>query len=330
MITYALYPIGQDDLQNKIFLSPYRWLKDHLAKRDIDLQTYDQIDVSQAKKVLFFNHQPASYTHCLALGIKPEQLVLFLMEPRVVIPEQYKQRVWNAYGQIFTYLDNLVDNKKFFKMLYPQGQILQNKLLPWSKRKFLTLINANKYSYVTNELYSARRQAIAYFSKDADFDLYGRGWSQHGALNLGTAGHAARSGKWFSYVRDAVTGFKHSDNYRGTIENKYTILEQYRFTVAFENEAHVQGYITEKLFDCLFTGTVPIYWGADNITDYVPAECFIDFRRHGTFPALDKYLRSMRESDWVGLQQAGQQFLRSEHFKKWLPENVFQSIAEHL
>ena len=44
-------------------------------------------------------------------------------------------------------------------------------------RKFLTLINANKYSYVKGELYSLRRKAILFFEEKCPkrFDLYGRG-----------------------------------------------------------------------------------------------------------------------------------------------------------
>ena len=36
----------------------------------------------------------------------------------------------------------------------------------------------------------------------------------------------------------------------------------------------VKGYITEKIFDSFFAGVVPIYWGAENITDYVPKSLY--------------------------------------------------------
>ena len=39
---------------------------------------------------------------------------------------------------------------------------------------------------------------------------------------------------------------------------------------------NVNGYVTEKIFDAFKAGCVPVYWGAENITKYVPAECFID------------------------------------------------------
>ena len=39
------------------------------------------------------------------------------------------------------------------------------------------------------------------------------------------------------------------------------------------------GYISEKIFDCFFAGTVPLYLGAPDIEDYIPADTFIDLRQ---------------------------------------------------
>ena len=45
-------------------------------------------------------------------------------------------------------------------------------------------------------------------------------------------------------------------------DNKAEFLKQYRFYVCPEN-ASVEGYVTEKLFHCIGSGCIPIYWGAD-------------------------------------------------------------------
>jgi hypothetical protein len=39
------------------------------------------------------------------------------------------------------------------------------------------------------------------------------------------------------------------------------------FQVVIENSSR-NGYFTEKLIDCLITGTVPIYYGCPNLEDY--------------------------------------------------------------
>lgn len=49
------------------------------------------------------------------------------------------------------------------------------------------------------------------------------------------------------------------------LDYKLEALKDYQFHVCFENEKN-KGYFTEKIIDCFATGTVPIYWGAENIS----------------------------------------------------------------
>ena len=44
-------------------------------------------------------------------------------------------------------------------------------------------------------------------------------------------------------------------------DNKAEFLKQYRFYICPEN-ASIEGYVTEKLFHCIGSGCIPIYWGA--------------------------------------------------------------------
>lgn len=55
-------------------------------------------------------------------------------------------------------------------------------------------------------------------------------------------------------------------NYRGFVSSKVDLLRRYRYCLVMENQRQ-NGYITEKLFDCLPAETVPIYWGAPDIHD---------------------------------------------------------------
>ncbi|MCL1721757.1 glycosyltransferase family 10, partial [Vibrio parahaemolyticus] len=51
-------------------------------------------------------------------------------------------------------------------------------------------------------------------------------------------------------------------SYKGSVESKTHTLKNYKFCICFENAQMIEGYITEKIFDCFFSATVPIYWGA--------------------------------------------------------------------
>ena len=58
------------------------------------------------------------------------------------------------------------------------------------------------------------------------------------------------------------------------IENKADALRDYKFNVCIENLQHLN-WFTEKIIDCLRTGTVPIYWGCPNIGDFFNTKGFI-------------------------------------------------------
>lgn len=51
------------------------------------------------------------------------------------------------------------------------------------------------------------------------------------------------------------------------IENKIEGLKEYRFSIIIENEK-IDNWFTEKIIDCMITGTIPIYWGCENISSY--------------------------------------------------------------
>jgi Glycosyltransferase family 10 (fucosyltransferase) C-term/Fucosyltransferase, N-terminal len=68
------------------------------------------------------------------------------------------------------------------------------------------------------------------------------------------------------------------ENDRGR-SSKLDAIAGYRFTIAFEN-ARGTDYVTEKFFEPLLVGSVPIYLGASNVSAFAPAtNAFIDTAR---------------------------------------------------
>lgn len=54
------------------------------------------------------------------------------------------------------------------------------------------------------------------------------------------------------------------------------VMKDYRFTIAFEN-AIADDYVTEKFYEPLLSGSVPVYLGAPNIDRFAPSRSsFID------------------------------------------------------
>ena len=55
----------------------------------------------------------------------------------------------------------------------------------------------------------------------------------------------------------------------GAKDDKIEIMKDYKFHLAFEN-GNVRDYVTEKVYLALAAGTVPVYFGAPNIEEFVP------------------------------------------------------------
>ncbi|HCM22678.1 MAG TPA: hypothetical protein DIC46_18330 [Porphyromonadaceae bacterium] len=74
-------------------------------------------------------------------------------------------------------------------------------------------------------------------------------------------------------------------------ETKLQVYSKYKFVIAFEN-AICQDYVTEKFYDPLIVGSVPIYMGAPNIEELIPGDnCYINVRDYKSAKDLADYLK---------------------------------------
>jgi hypothetical protein len=165
------------------------------------------------------------------------------------------------------------------------------------------------YSWSVKEIYLERRNAINYFSVQAGFDLFGYGWDKVKANDLS---------------KEAV-----ENCYRGTVDDKLAVLNKYRFALCFEN-AIFPGYVTEKIFDALIAGCVPIYYGALDINDFVPANCFINRRDFGNYRDLHDYLLKIDENKFNEYLNNIRKFLDSDNYEKFTQEYNAKQILNIL
>jgi len=109
--------------------------------------------------------------------------------------------------------------------------------------------------------------------------------------------------------------------WRGKAEgSKHELSAEYRFVMAYENFRGRRGYISEKIFDALQAGSVPVYLGEERIAEFVPQEAFVDARNFLTRRELLMYLQSCPQPEWAEMRQAGQKFLRSAAFQSFTDE----------
>ena len=83
------------------------------------------------------------------------------------------------------------------------------------------------------------------------------------------------------------------------LEHKREIQGRYMFTLAFEN-ANEDDWVTEKLFDPLRAGSIPVYIGANNVDNYLPcvnASCIIEVRKFVDPKDLASHLLHVSQSE---------------------------------
>lgn len=87
-----------------------------------------------------------------------------------------------------------------------------------------------------------------------------------------------------------------------TVENdiggktKLEIFRRYKFAIAFENSISPD-YVTEKYYDPLLAGTIPIYLGAPNISAYAPGDdCHINVNDFNEPAELASYLKELDQN----------------------------------
>ncbi|MDE6137739.1 MAG: hypothetical protein K2F97_09725 [Muribaculaceae bacterium] len=79
------------------------------------------------------------------------------------------------------------------------------------------------------------------------------------------------------------------NNTGGPVGEKIPFIARYKFNLALEN-TRLQGYVTEKILEPFVAGTVPLYWGPDDVVDDFNPEAFL---RVGDYHAIGGFLDAL-------------------------------------
>ena len=299
MSVFAIVPWDRIQYKDNIFninppynrdylIEPYVEMKEKFEKEGHTIHTIDMYEsYDDVDYFLFFSVDWDIYHAIVGCG-KGNRMVYCTAEPPSVC--KYNSRAGyrilkHIFPYILTWNDNWVDGKSIFKRNTPYWFVDQrDDSVSFSDKKLITCISGNKHSNYTGELYSERERAIRYFEEHhpEEFDLYGSGWSneQHRC-------------------------------YRGTVTNKALTYHKYKFAICYENIEGLNGYVTEKILDCLVSGIVPIYAGSTDIEKYVPENCFIKLRDYASYSELYDYISCIDEDKYKSFLYAADMFLNS-------------------
>lgn len=250
---------------------------------------------------------------------------LLLLETPTIIPANL--HVPSFYRKVFSWDDTRTGDARFVKINLPNLLTIPEEDGFTHRDRFCCIIAGNKAAAIRDprELYSERVRAIRWFEQYApqDFDLYGTGWDippvQPGLV-----------GKLVGRLWGQASRFLRPQpfpSYRGKVDRKRDVLRRTRFSVCYENVRDMPGYITEKIFDCFFAGCVPVYWGANNVADHIPADCYIDRRQFPDTAAVYAHLKAMGEATFRGYQQRIAAFLAGDAAKPFGNEFFAETIV---
>ena len=336
-------PPSHHFLQNKLFdisgaslagddlLAPYCYLRDYFQERGIRVQTADYLpDAPNGTKNVYISFGMLSNYKRLVKD-RPDTLLsaYFAMECSIVEPQMYKElaQAQNYFKRIFSWSDSASLERFVGGPLRCQSfswmqsfDDVHEEIWSNTDRGFLVMINANKLPRIYwQELYTERMKAVEYFSRYDEVDLYGKGWDAP-SIRVGKTWvpytlksmHYYLRKRW-QRVRPDPLLVAARKAYRGIADSKSRTLGGYKFALCFENSI-LKGWITEKIFDCFFAGTVPIYWGEPEIEKYIPEDCYIDMRKFRNYEELRKFLHSLSDTAISTYKENARMFLKSPAF----------------
>lgn len=325
----------QDDpvLNRDNCLSPFHELRNSLSAKGIEVHTADYLVNRQLG---------AQYNVYCSFGVlnhykqiaRKEDIILgsfYIMEPPVTGPHLYceissltkyfeKVYVHNTEGMGYErYFSNQSNLRKFF---WPQAQsVVIEELWNSQDRDLLVMINSNKKPRSKDhELYSERIRALIALRSLGSIDLYGHSWDVPRYKIRKTRHLPSLYWKRRKVLRSIQ---------KGTVESKYETLARYTFAVCFENMI-MSGYVTEKIFDCFFVGTVPIYLGAPDIEKYVSKDCFIDMRDFDSYNELHACLLGLSDENISSFREAAREYLSSERYQPFTKEKFVEQFEMDL
>ena len=245
--------------------------------------------------------------------------VLIASEPKVVIPANYSKKTVANFDRIIEI-----------------GRPKSNPLLPWPQHQFSNpvnsprpnsakaiLIQSRKYSFVKGQLYGLRVELAA---KDSRVHVVGYAWDESVIRTVGRLvielGRAISAGASID-LRTFVTAFQKPINNLGPVDSKIVAMNNFKVAVVIENS---QEYMSEKLFDALVGGCIPVYVGPDLADFDIPSGLYV--KADATLESVRLAISKALNLDYGKWQSQVGQFLSLDATRKrWEYSSAIRRIC---
>jgi len=254
--------------------------------------------------------------------------VLVRLEPDVIRPQNFRADYLKHTSMVIDVGRSPLKSKS--RINWPQRWTLEHlespRIASSDRIDRFAIINANKMSFVTGELYTLRRIAA---QKSSDIDVWGFDWDMPWFRRASKAFEELliplKHG--FGIKPAAIKGwFKSPLSFKGISEDKLSTLASYKYSLVIENSID---YMSEKLFDSLFAGTFPIYVGPNPVDFGIPQFVAIHAK-----PDIDSIMKAIEQARNVNLdawRASVLDWLKSEGVEQaWSWPFVVQQIIDKI
>jgi hypothetical protein len=249
------------------------------------------------------------------------EYVLIRNEPSIVLPQNYKHANLKLYDTIID-IGKIDDGSK--TTLYAPQNLNLRCFDQDNRSDKIVLVNRNLLCLRKGELYSLRRAAI-YGIKD--IALYGHGWNinifrkikiiliEVNNIRLNPSRLKIKANLNFLY---------NSKKYLGAPTDKILCMSGYKYALIIENSLE---YMSEKLFDALVAGCIPIYVGIDPEKFGIPNN--LVFWAQPTIPSISNALLLARKIDYNKWKVLCRNWLQDvETANKWADEYFAYNLTK--
>lgn len=271
--------------------------------------------------------------HTIKAEKKPGQLwILLIYEPVVYAPEGWDKKYHEKFDYVFTFDETLVDNKKYF--YYPFAMDTKYFSIPnvvseeeFKRRKLATIVSNAVHKYPDPQhpgsTHHLRYNTIKWYGKHHpdDFGFYSGSFLKRDYY-FGFKGARVVKKLLPAQLYNRLAAAAQQDLLKVfqselTPLGKFEVIKNYNFYYCYENTVGTNGYVSEKIFDCFYSGLVPIYWGAPNVKELIPYKCFIEGKDFDNDKSLYSFIKGMDYQTYRSYLEQAQIFLRSREMERF-------------
>lgn len=268
------------------------------------------------------DHDESDLEEARGKGIDSSHSILVINEPRVVRPVNFKSKVQANYGLIIV----MGGNPKKYKTIvnWPQPWTWNLPETRTARKPKPVIIASNRISFIAGERYSLRRKVI----KRVDgVDFFGRDWDysfKQKVFHFLSNFKIAIKGNAVPRISSMKYWFKTYGNSGGEIGDKNDTLQKYAYSIVIENS---DSYLSEKLFDCFFNSTIPIYVGPAPSDYGIPEDLVVHCK--GTLKAIVNGIHLAEGIDYGRWRQELENWLTQEAtIELWESKHVYSKLSD--